>query len=186
MRIEPGRRRAARLIVGLAVAGSIGTLASRYTAEARPAVQARRAKAVRPKAVRAPQQLPDGKQIFSRTCAACHQASGEGIEGKYPPLAGSEWVTGDDAKLVRIVLLGLTGPVDVAGESYSGAMPGWGGVLKDPELAAVMSYVRGAWGNKAAPVTSAQVAAVRAATASRKTPWTMAELAQVIRPVEKK
>jgi mono/diheme cytochrome c family protein len=58
-------------------------------------------------------------------------------------------------------------------------MPPWGGVLKDPELAAVLTYVRSAWGNKAAPVTPATVAAIRAATASRTTPWTAAELAAV-------
>src|SRR5258705_4924492 len=97
-------------------------------------------------------QGPDGKVVYSTTCAACHQATGEGVEGTYPPLAGSEWVNGDEAKVIRIVLHGLTGPVEVAGETYSGMMPPWGGVLKDPELAAVLTYVRSAWGNKAAPI----------------------------------
>ena len=124
-------------------------------------------------------QGPDGKVVYSTTCAACHQATGEGVEGTYPPLAGSEIVNGDEAKVIRIVLHGLTGPVEVAGETYSGMMPPWGGVLKDPELAAVLTYVRSAWGNKAAPITTAKVAAIRAATSSRTTPWTAAELAQV-------
>src|SRR5881275_688754 len=124
-------------------------------------------------------QSPDGKVVFSTTCAACHQASGEGVEGTYPPLAGSEIVEGDDAKVVRIVLHGLTGPVEVAGETYSGAMPPWGGVLKDPEIAAVITYVRGAFGNHAAPVTAAKVASIRASTAARKTPWTAPELAAI-------
>jgi len=125
------------------------------------------------------QQGPDGKQIYSTTCAACHQATGLGVEGTYPPLAGSEIVEGDDGKIARIVLHGLTGPVEVAGETYSGAMPAWGGVLKDPEIAAVITYVRGAWGNHAAPVTAAKVASIRASNAARKTPWTAAELAQI-------
>jgi mono/diheme cytochrome c family protein len=120
---------------------------------------------------------PDGSRIFTTTCAVCHQASGEGVEEKYPPLAGSEWVADDDAKLVRIILHGLTGPVEVAGQTFSGAMPAWGGVLKDPDIAAVATYVRGAWGNKAAPVTAARVKQIRAATSARKTPWTVAELA---------
>ncbi|MDB4912451.1 MAG: cytochrome c subunit of cbb3 type cytochrome oxidase [Gemmatimonadetes bacterium] len=126
-------------------------------------------------------QQVDGKRVFTTTCAVCHQASGDGIEEKYPPLAGSEWVTGDDAKLIRIILHGLMGPVEVAGVSISSAMPGWGAMLKDADVAAVATYVRSAWGNAAAPVTTASIAAIRAATASRTTPWTVAELAKIIR-----
>jgi len=186
--------RAALLTLGLVTAASVATLRSFSIAEARSATDvpshARKpaskstkpAAKVNPKAMTtaaaqpAPQG-PDGKVVYSTTCAACHQATGEGVEGTYPPLAGSEIVNGDEAKIVRIVLHGLTGPVEVAGETYSGMMPPWGGVLKDPELAAVLTYVRSAWGNKAAPVTPATVAAIRAATASRATPWTAAELA---------
>ena len=121
----------------------------------------------------------DGKKIFATNCAVCHQLSGEGVEVTYPPLAGSEWVTDDAAKMVRIILHGLTGPVDVAGQSYSGAMPPWGGTLDDAELAAVATYVRNAWGNKAAPVTAASVTRIRAETKSRTTPWTAPELARL-------
>ena len=129
--------------------------------------------------VAAKEQLPDGKQVYSTTCAACHQVSGEGTAGVFPPLAGSEWVTGDEGKVARIILHGLTGPIEVAGETYNGMMPPWGGTLKDADIAAVLTYVRGAWGNKAAPVTAAKVASIRAATSARATPWTAAELAAV-------
>jgi mono/diheme cytochrome c family protein len=88
-------------------------------------------------------------------------------------------VNGDEEKIARIVLHGLTGPVEVAGETYSGMMPPWGGVLKDPELAAVLTYIRSSWGNKATPVTAAKIASIRAATTARTTPWTAAELAAV-------
>ena len=121
----------------------------------------------------------DGKKIFATNCAVCHQLSGEGLEVTYPPLAGSEWVTDDAAKMVRIILHGLTGPVEVAGQSYSGAMPPWGGTLNDAELAAVATYVRNAWGNKAAPVTAASVTRIRAETKSRTAPWTAPELARL-------
>jgi mono/diheme cytochrome c family protein len=121
----------------------------------------------------------DGKQVFSTTCAACHQASGEGVPGVYPPLAGSEWVTGDEAKVVRILLHGVTGPIEVAGETFNSMMPPWGATLKDADIAAVLTYVRSSWGNKGAPVSAAKVASIRAATASRTTPWTAAELAAV-------
>ena len=101
------------------------------------------------------------------------------MEESYPPLAGSEWVTKGAGRLVCIILHGLTGDIEVAGETYSGLMPPWGGALKDAEIAAVASYVRASFGNKAAPVTAATVARVRAASAGRTTPWTAAELARV-------
>lgn len=201
--VEPRRVHGrALLALGLLTAASIGTLRSFSTAEARStedgstpqaktAAHKTAAKSARPAratvaksatptaAVAAHAQGPDGKTVYSTTCAACHQATGEGVEGTYPPLAGSEWVNGDEAKVVRIVLGGLTGPVEVAGETYSGMMPPWGGVLKDADIAAVLTYVRSTWGNKAAPITAAKVAAIRAATASRTAPWTIPELAAV-------
>jgi len=127
----------------------------------------------------AKEQLPDGKQVFSTTCAACHQVTGEGVAGVFPPLAGSEWVTGDDAKLVRILLHGVTGPIEVAGETFNSMMPPWGATLKDADIASVLTYVRSTWGNKGAPISAARVASIRAATTSRTTPWTVAELAAV-------
>ena len=158
--------------IGLIVAASVAGAQARGVKSA----PARDAKAAARPAAAAP---PDGKKIFATTCSVCHQVTGEGIEEKYPPLAGSEWVADDDAKLVRIILHGLTGPVEVAGQTFSGAMPAWGAVLKDPEVAAVATYIRSAWGNKAAPVAAAKVTGIRAATKSRKAPWTAPELARV-------
>jgi len=148
--------------------------AVKTTSAAKPA-----AKPAASATVAAKEQQPDGKQVFSTTCAACHQATGEGVAGVYPPLAGSEWVNGDEAKAVRILLHGVTGPIEVAGETFNSMMPPWGGTLKDADIAAVLTYVRSQWGNKGAPVTAAKVAAIRAATSSRTTPWTAAELATV-------
>lgn len=164
------------------------TLAAFTSAQAQRA-PSKAVKAARPAAAKAPSPAPDalppdGKKIFSTTCAACHQASGEGVEGTYPPLAGSEWVADNEAKLVRIILQGLTGPVEVAGQTFAGAMPAWGGVLKDPEIAAVATYVRSAWGNNAAAVTSATVTGIRAATKARTTPWTAPEMVQVVAPIK--
>lgn len=123
-----------------------------------------------------PASVSDGKQIYAMTCAACHQPNGEGFPEKYPPLASSEWVLGGEDRFVAIILRGLTGEIEVQGEMLSGAMPAWGPLLKDPQIAAVATYVRGNLGNKAAPVTAATVARVRKATAARKTPYTVAEL----------
>lgn len=119
---------------------------------------------------------PDGRAVYVARCAACHMPTGDGIAGAFPPLAGSEWVLGDERVLVRVVLHGLTGEIEVAGEPYAGLMPPLGSVLSDAEIAAVASYVRGSWGNEAGPVTEATVARERAATAGRATPWTAAEL----------
>lgn len=127
----------------------------------------------------APPAIPagaDGAKIFAITCAACHLATGLGTDGKIPPLAGSEWVTGSEGRLLRIILQGLTGEVEVQGEMFSGAMPTWGGMFTDEQIASVASYVRQSWGNKAPGVAPESVRKVRALTASRKTPWTAREL----------
>ena len=147
------------------------TVTTKSTSSAKPAASTT--------AAAAKEQLPDGKQVFSTTCAACHQATGEGVPGVYPPLAGSEWVNGDESKLVRILLHGVTGPIEVAGETFNSMMPPWGATLKDADIAAVLTYARSTWGNKGTPITAAKVASIRAATASRTTPWTAAELAAV-------
>ena len=118
----------------------------------------------------------DGAAVFSGHCAACHQATGLGLPGVFPPLAGSEFVNGDPGRLARLVLRGLTGPVTVARATYNGAMPAWADQLQDGEVAAVLTYVRSHFGNSAGPIAADAVAAARTATASRTSPWTAGEL----------
>lgn len=104
---------------------------------------------------------PDGKAIFAAKCAACHQANGTG-GGPYPPLAGNGDVTASDtANLILTVLNGRSGPIQVNGKTFSGAMPAWKDQLSSDDIAAVLTYIRSAWTNKAAAVTSEQVAAAR-------------------------
>ena len=105
----------------------------------------------------------DGKQLFGAKCAACHQASGLGVAGVFPPLAGAEWVVGSEKVLISLLLHGVQGELEVKGNKYNGAMPAFG-ALADAEIAAVLSYIRSDWGNQAAPVTAAAVAAQREAT----------------------
>jgi mono/diheme cytochrome c family protein len=121
-------------------------------------------------------QPPDGKQLYATACAACHQPDGVGLPDVYPPLAESEWVTGDEERLIRVVLHGLTGEIEVAGEPFSGAMPAWGPSLDDAQIAAILTYIRRSWGNTAAAIAPATVARVRKATVARTTPWTAKEL----------
>lgn len=101
-----------------------------------------------------------GQQIFN-VCAQCHQSSGVGVAGSYPPLVASDYVTGDPARFSAILLNGLKGPLVVNGVTYSGEMPAWRDLYSDEELAAVMTYVRNSWGNKASPLTQEIVAKVR-------------------------
>lgn len=103
-----------------------------------------------------------GEAVFNGNCAACHQASGQGIAGAFPPLAGSRWVEAEEHAIpVAVVLAGLGGEIEVQGKTYNSAMPGFGGQLSDAEVAAVVSYIRGAWGNTAGKVSEQNVAAVR-------------------------
>ena len=117
-----------------------------------------------------------GQEVYVASCAACHMPAGTGIPGAFPPLAGSRWVEGDERMIVRIVLQGLTGEIEVDGETYSGLMPPLGATLSDAQIAAVATYVRRNWGNAAPAVTAATVARERAATSGRTTPWTVPEL----------
>jgi len=113
----------------------------------------------------------DGAAIFAGSCVACHQAGGTGLPGVFPPLAGSSWVGGRDATLVQILLHGVQGALTVNGKNYNSAMPAFGNQLSDAQIAAVLTYVRSQWGNKAAAVNPSLVSAQRAATAARGGPW---------------
>ncbi len=129
--------------------------------------------------------IAQGKRLFNSAgaCYTCHQPTGQGIPGTYPPLAGSEWVNGPDDRTIRILLSGLTGPLQVKGAAFPGAAPmpsfGTSGFnWNDEKIAAVLTYVRQEWGNKAPAVDSAKVAQVRQQVGDRKA-WTQDELLQV-------
>ena len=94
---------------------------------------------------------------------ACHQASGKGLPGVFPPLDGSEWVLGDERVVANILLHGVQGELTVAGAVYNGAMPAFK-QLTDVELAALASHVRSQWSNKAEPVKAELFAKERKAS----------------------
>lgn len=102
----------------------------------------------------------DGAKVFDTNCASCHGANGQGIPGAIPPLAKNPTVVGDAAKVIHIVKYGLTGAIKVNGHPFNGQMPPWGTTLSNADVAAVLTYVRSSWGNKAPGVSEAQVAAV--------------------------
>ncbi|MBC7841400.1 MAG: cytochrome c [Gemmatimonadaceae bacterium] len=113
---------------------------------------------------------------YAEVCQVCHQANGLGLEGAFPPLAGSEWLSGPAIVPIAIVLKGLQGEIVVKGKTYGGAMMAWEGTMSDDDVAATLTYARTQWGNRSAPVTVALVRAARTRFAKRTTPWTSAEL----------
>ncbi|MDX1734927.1 MAG: c-type cytochrome, partial [Halioglobus sp.] len=121
-----------------------------------------------------------GKAFYVK-CAACHGDDGAGVSGLAPALAGASWVTGPPEWLARIILQGMSGPVEVNGETFDGVMPPHGHLaeLDDATLAGLMTYMRRSWGNKADPVSVETAAAIRTASQDRQAPWTAAELEAV-------
>ena len=117
-----------------------------------------------------------GQKLYTAHCVSCHQQSGLGVAGQYPPLVDSQWVTGNAGVPKRILLHGLDGKITVKGETYNGNMPAFGAKLKDEHLGAVLTYIRSAWGNEADPVPPESVAATRAATQGRTKSWSETEL----------
>ncbi|CAN5620708.1 hypothetical protein BH23ACI1_BH23ACI1_28150 [soil metagenome] len=102
-----------------------------------------------------------GESLYRTYCAACHANDGEGAPPRFPPIARTDWVTGDRERLISIVLDGLEGPIEVGGELYNSAMPAHGDFLNDREVAEILTYIRQNFGNKASAVTTAEVAAAR-------------------------
>ncbi|MET0262381.1 MAG: cytochrome c [Rariglobus sp.] len=127
------------------------------------------------------QVIAAGKKLYA-TCATCHQANGQGVAGTYPSLAGSEWVVGNEERVIRVLLHGLTGPIEVHGKSYNGLMPAFGKVTgggynwSEERISQVLTYIRQEWGNQAAPITKDKVTEVLAAEKARAKPWTQGEL----------
>ena len=105
----------------------------------------------------------DGKALFAKNCAACHQATGAGIPGAFPALKGSRFVQGDAEAVITTVLKGR------------GGMPAFGTTLDDEKIALVASYIRGAWSNQGAAIDAAAVQAVRSGSGA----------AQVVKPQDK-
>lgn len=143
--------------------------------------EAAKAAASAPKELTPEQILAKGKQAY-QTCASCHQATGLGLPGTYPPLVGSEFVLGKEDRLIRILIHGLNGTVHVKGNAYNGAMPAFGKVAgggynwNEEKISQVLTYIRHEWGNNAEPVTKAKVVEVFAAEKARTKPWTEGEL----------
>lgn len=189
---EQGRYRLQPLLLlffGSALIMFCGTYIGRYAGRFDPAVFNERAspQAAGAAVAAAPvDPIALGKKLYNdAACNTCHQATGVGQPGVIPPLVESEWVVGSEERLIRILLYGLTGPIAVKGANYNSVMPPFGrGVpasmknWRDDQIAAVATYIRQEWGNKAGPITPEQVAAVHGKDGERK-PYTAADLEKV-------
>jgi nitrite reductase (NO-forming)/hydroxylamine reductase len=109
---------------------------------------------------RVPEIMAAGEKVYLGNCAACHQPTGVGLPGAFPPLAGSDYLERDRKDVLSAALFGLSGPVTVNGVQYNGVMPSMG-YLSDEDLAAALTYVLNSWGNSGAAVSVAEVAALR-------------------------
>jgi len=104
-----------------------------------------------------------GKQVYLEQCLACHQIDGGGVQGMNPPLVKTKWILGDKTTLVQLVLKGMTGEVEVNGDTYHNVMAPHS-ELTDQQIADVLTYVRNSFGNKARSITATEVKAIRAKT----------------------
>lgn len=111
-------------------------------------------------------QTARGAQVYAQICWVCHQTGGQGLSGVFPPLAGSDYLLGPDERVIRDLILGLSGEVTVNGVKYNNVMPPSG--LDDSKIADVLTYARRSWGNAGSAVTAESVAKVRASLARTK------------------
>jgi nitrite reductase (NO-forming) len=109
-------------------------------------------------------QIAAGKQVFEGTCAACHQANGQGLPGVFPPLAKSDFLAADPKRAMSIVTHGLSGKIRVGGHEYDSVMPPMS-QLTDDEVANALTYVVNSWGNPGGRFDAGEVAKARAGSA---------------------
>lgn len=105
------------------------------------------------------QTAAKGKVVYDKVCVACHQATGAGIPGAFPPLAKSDYLNADVNRAIKGVVKGLTGPITVNGKKFNSAMPAQ--AISDQQIADAMTYVYASWGNNKTVVTPAMVKAQR-------------------------
>jgi mono/diheme cytochrome c family protein len=122
--------------------------------------------------------LKHGAKLFKRQCQQCHQADAEGIPGVYPPLSKSEWINGLEDRIIKVLLLGMAGPITVEGHEFNGNMPAVN-MWSDKDIAAVLTYVRANFGNNAPAVSEEKVKTIRKELGDRHAPWTPAELLKI-------
>lgn len=139
---------------------TIAALLSLSTAAMAQKSPAKKAGTAKPKATGAAPIAEDGKTVYAQNCLSCHQADGGGVPNMNPPLIKTDYVLGDKNRLIKIVLNGFNERVEIEGEMYNNVMPALNH-LTDKQIAAVLTYVRNNFGNKASAVTPVEVKKAR-------------------------
>lgn len=121
-------------------------------------------------------QPVSGRQLYLEQCASCHLENGRGVSGKYPPLVGSAWVIGAPNRLTTLVVNGVQGEQHAGAARYAGVMPAWRTVLVPADTAAILTYIRQAWGNAATAISAGYVQNLTYQFASRADFWSWKEL----------
>ena len=121
-------------------------------------------------------QMELGKSVYMQLCVACHQPTGAGLPPVFPPVIGTEYVSGSPERFAAMILKGVMGPITVKGMVYNNMMPPQEALLTDEKIAAAITYVRGSFGNTSPAVSSEVVKAARAKFMDRKTSWSEADL----------
>ena len=106
------------------------------------------------------ERIENGQRLFATICAACHQVTGQGIPGRFPPLAGSDFLNADKHRAIKTVVNGLQGEVVVNGQKFNNSMPRF--PLSDEDIANALTFVYNSFGNSGKEVTPGEVIAVRA------------------------
>lgn len=124
-----------------------------------------------------------GKFLYEGVCGSCHSNDGTGKPGQFPPLAGSPWVIAKGFhRLARFPLQGFTGPIEINGQQMNfpaGEMAAMGAALPDGDVAAILTYIRSAWGNKASAVTAEDIKAIRNGLGTNPPKLTQAQIMQI-------
>ena len=127
--------------------------------------------------------MTKGSQVYMLVCFACHQPTGMGLPGMFPPLTSSDWASAPKPdRLIRMVLHGVTGPITLNGKPFTTPapiMPPQGAALNNEQIASVLTFVRNSFGNKGSAVTPDQVQAIRESEKARTAMWTQAELEKI-------
>lgn len=121
-------------------------------------------------------QMELGENIYGRVCSTCHQSNGEGVDGAFPTLVGTDYVTGNVGRFAGIIVHGLYGEMEVNSDTYNGNMPAWGEEISDEEVAAVMTYVRNSFGNNSSDVPVDSIKSYRETYGDRTSQWEVGEL----------
>jgi mono/diheme cytochrome c family protein len=104
-----------------------------------------------------------GKTIYETQCMSCHMAGGEGLEGVFPPLAKTDYLN-DKNRLVKVIVLGVRGPMKINGVDYNSEMLGF--KLNDEEVSDILNYIRNSWGNKGVPILPTEIQPALKATSN--------------------